>query len=407
MSITRVIPILIVLFLGYLGFSIVLPLFPHMFLDQHYPLLPFATSITIRQILLGLLFAMYPLGQFLGCPLLGKLSDKYGRKPIILISLLITIPAYISSALSISFSIPALLYISRFFCGLLEGNVTIAQASIADISEDKHTKAKNYGWMMALSSTAFFIGPLLSGKLTNPKIVSWFRYDTPFWGISILVLIGFFIVWTYFKDTYKPHPELHIDTKSILRSFTDGLKIKSLRKIYLSNFSIYLAMFFFLNFFSTYLVTSFSFNIIKLGRVNSYLSIFFIVAPFFFSRISKAFDPRKITMISGCFLALSLIIFVIPKNPHAYIFTLIPIGLCMAVGFAFTSIMISEGVSKHLQGHALGTNQSLQVCAEAFTAAIGGFLMAFYTTLPILVGAGCAVISAILLLCIKHHQSTN
>src|SRR3990167_4219205 len=144
MSITRVIPILIVLFLGYLGFSIVLPLFPHMFLDQHYPLLPFATSITIRQILLGLLFAMYPLGQFLGCPLLGKLSDKYGRKPIILISLLITIPAYISSALSISFSIPALLYISRFFCGLLEGNVTIAQASIADISEDKHTKAKNY-----------------------------------------------------------------------------------------------------------------------------------------------------------------------------------------------------------------------------------------------------------------------
>ena len=403
MSIFRVIPILIVLFLGYLGFSLVLPLFPHMFLDVHYPLLPFTTSTKARQILLGLLFAMYPLGQFLGCPLLGKLSDKYGRKPIILISLLMTIPAYISSALSISFSLPALLYISRFFCGLLEGNVTIAQASIADISQDKHTKAKNYGWMMALSSTAFFIGPLLSGKLTNPKIVSWFRYDTPFWGISFLVLIGFFVVWIYFKDTYKPHPKIHIDTKTILRSFTDGLKIKSLRGIYLSNFSIYLAMFFFLNFFSTYLVTSFSFNVLKLGRVNSYLSIFFIVAPFFFSRISKAFDPRKINMISGWFLSLSLIIFIIPKNPHAFIFTLIP----MAVGFAFTSIMISEGVSKHLQGHALGTNQSLQVCAEALTAALGGFLMAFYLTLPIIVGAIFAMISAIILPLIKHHEPAN
>lgn len=118
----RVFPVLTVLFLGYLGYSLAIPLFPPLFLDPIHGFLPDGISQEARRILLGVLFAMYPLGQLVGAPLLGKLSDKYGRKPILLISLLIVIPAYLGSAFSVLFTFPTLLYISRFLSGLLEGN---------------------------------------------------------------------------------------------------------------------------------------------------------------------------------------------------------------------------------------------------------------------------------------------
>ena len=103
----RIFPVLVVLFLGYLGFSLALPLFPPLFLDPKHAFLPVETTTTMRRILLGILFAMYPLGQFVGAPLLGKFSDKYGRKPVLLISLILVIPAFIGSALSVLYILPS------------------------------------------------------------------------------------------------------------------------------------------------------------------------------------------------------------------------------------------------------------------------------------------------------------
>ena len=281
-SIKRIFPVLIVLFLGYLGFALAIPLFPPLFLDPTHGFLPIEITTKMRRILLGILFAMYPLGQFIGAPLLGKLSDKYGRKPILLISLIIVIPAYLGSAFSVLYTLPTLLFVSRFLSGLLEGNIVIAQAIIVDVSENTKTKTKNFGWLVSLSSTAFFLGPLISGNLSNPNIISWFHFDTPFWGAAILTLIGFFIVLNLFKETHLPDKKIKISFKTIIQSFSNGLRYKNLRVIYSANLFVFLAIFFFLNFFTAYLTTRFQFSVTLLGEVNAYLSIPFIIAPLFF-----------------------------------------------------------------------------------------------------------------------------
>ena len=86
-----------------------------------------------------------------------------------------------------------------------------------------------------------------------------------------------------------------------------------------------------------------------------------------------------------------------PTSPWALIFTLLPVGFFLSMGFAFPAIMISDAVSKRRQGQSLGTNQSLQVFAEAATALLGGFFMAKANSFPIYAGAVCAVIAALIL----------
>ncbi len=393
----RIFPIFTVLFLGYLGFSLALPLFPPLFLEPSHGFLPDSMGTGTRRILLGVLSSMYPIGQFIGAPVLGKLSDKYGRKPVLLISLIAVIPAFIGSALSVLYTLPLFLFVSRFFSGLLEGNIVIAQAAVADISENSKEKTKNFGWIVSLSSTAFFFGPLIGGKLADSTIIPWFHYDTPFWCAAILTFIGFLVVLRLFKETYCPDHEMEISFKSITQSFVAGLRYQPLRVTFSANLFVFLAMFFFLNFFSAYLVNRFGFSFSLLGEVNAYLSIPFIISPFFFVLFAKWWTSRQSMRLGSLFICISYLIFVIPSSPWSLIFTLVPVGFFLAMGLAFPAIMVSDMVSKRLQGQALGTNQSIQVFGEAITALIGGFLMAKANSFPIYAGAVCAVIAALIL----------
>jgi len=394
----RLFPVLVVLFLGYLGFSLALPIFPPLFLDLHHSFLPTEMGTAMRRILLGILFSMYPFGQFIGAPIMGKLSDKYGRKPILLISLLAIIPGYIGSALSVSHQLPFLIFLSRFWVGLLEGNITIAQAAISDISENEKAKTKNFGWMVSLSSSAFFFGPLIGGKLADSKLIYWFHYDTPFWCAAILVLIGVLVVWRRFQETHEADPEVEIRPAKILVSFIESLRIKRLRLIFAANLCFFFAIFFFLNFFSAYLVNAFGFNVSQLGEANAYLSIFVVLGPLLFGTMAKYWTVTKTALIGSVLMGVSLIVFLLPSSPYALFFTLIPVGFFMAIGFAYPALMISNIVSKRMQGQILGSNMAIQVFGEGATALIGGLLMAIFSSLPIWAGAFVAILGGLILI---------
>ncbi len=383
----KLLPVLIVLFLGYLGFSLALPIFPPLFLDLERSFLPLEVSTNMRRILIGLLFSAYPLGQFIGAPIMGKLSDKYGRKPILLLSLLSIIPGYIGSALSIIYAYPPLLFFSRFWVGLLEGNITIAYAAIADISENEESKVKNFGWMVSLSSSAFFFGPLIGGFLADSKVATWFRYDTPFWFGALFVLIGFLTVWIAFKETRTRNQTIKISLVAVLSSFLESLKIKRLKRILAANLCFFLALFFFLNFFTSYFLTLFHFNVFQLGKVSAYLALLIVIAPFSFGMIARFWTALKTAKIGLFCTGVSLLLFLTIASPHAWLLTLIPLGFLVAVGLTYPALMISNVIGKRNQGQALGANVAIQVFGEAITALVGGFLAIFWIGMPILFGA--------------------
>jgi len=393
-------PLFTVLFLGFFGFSLALPLFPPLFLNPNLTFLSADVSHQMRRLLLGILFGMYPLGQFIGSPFLGKWSDKYGRKPVLLISLVSLIPAYISTALSIFYVQPLLLFVSRFFTGILEGDIVIAQAAIADVSESTTTKTKNFGWYISLSTTAFFFGPLIGGKLANSHAIAWFNYDTPFWLAAAFSLVSFAVVSLFFRETHAADSTVEVSLKSLPRTILDGLRCRHLKALFTANFFIFLQIFFFISFFSVYLIDIYHFPPSFLGEINAYLAIPVILISFLFGWLAKIWSTKQTAQVGIFLLMVGCIMMLFPQRLWMLLIILIPIGFSIGIGFAFPAILISDASSQHIQGQALGTNQSVQVFAEVCATFTGGLFLALFSLLPIYLSILCGLIGAYIL--IRH-----
>ena len=126
-------PLYAVIFVGFAGYSLMITVFTPMLLRSDSPLISAGDPIEKRTIILGVLLCLYPLGQFLGSPILGGLSDRFGRKPVLLISLAFTTVCYALIALSLTIESLSLLAIILFLAGLSEANVVAAQSAIADV----------------------------------------------------------------------------------------------------------------------------------------------------------------------------------------------------------------------------------------------------------------------------------
>ena len=98
----RVLPLYVVVFVGFLGYSLMIATFTPMILRNDNGMLPASSSLTQRSLVLGLLLALYPLGQFLGSPVLGALSDRHGRRPILIASLASTTILYVGIATALA-----------------------------------------------------------------------------------------------------------------------------------------------------------------------------------------------------------------------------------------------------------------------------------------------------------------
>jgi DHA1 family tetracycline resistance protein-like MFS transporter len=431
------VPYAIVILLAYIAFSLPLPIFPEMFLDPVHSIVP-GITLKKRMILLGLVMASFPLGQFFGSPILGRLSDIHGRKKIILISLMGTTVGYLITAFSVhSYSVFGM-FLGLAICGFCEGNVTIAQSVVADLtSKEGHQteKAVHFGWINIFISIGFIIGPLMGGQLADPKVVSWFTLSTPFWFAAAMTVVGMGIIFCYSKETLKrelPSSDLEPNPRFLRRirilrkspesrnwrrsgkmakksafaeegSFAmgaiwNGIKSPKLKNLFVANFFLALGYFAFFRFFPIFLERRFHFTASQLSFVMVYNSLAITAGviwliPF----LSKRLRPIKALCLFAFLLAISFIICLLPKSPYALLVTLIPLGICLSVVITNGALLISNAAAEQLQGQAMGTLTSVQVLAEIFTGLAGGPLAAFAMTLPLYIGAAMAIVCSFIL----------
>jgi MFS family permease len=175
----RIFPVFLIVFFGYVGYSLIITIFTPMLLHGQGRLLPDDASTELRILALGFMLAYYPFGQFLSSPVLGALSDRFGRRPILIFSLIITTIVYLVIALGIWLDSYAIVSLALLIAGLSEGNTTISQSVIADIIP-KEQRGLFFGYSYFVAALAFILGPLIGGKLANPDFISWFSYKTPF-----------------------------------------------------------------------------------------------------------------------------------------------------------------------------------------------------------------------------------
>ena len=180
--------IFIALLIDILGIGILVPILPE------YIALLTNQSLSASARDYGYLLALYGAMQFLFSPLLGTLSDRYGRRPILLLSMLFSGLDYVLMALA-----PSLiwLYIGRTISGITGASITAASAYIADVSP-LEKRSQNFGLIGAAFGIGFIIGPAIGGLLGQIDI------RAPFWGAAILCFANFLYGWLILPESLLP-----------------------------------------------------------------------------------------------------------------------------------------------------------------------------------------------------------
>jgi DHA1 family tetracycline resistance protein-like MFS transporter len=394
-SLGRVLPLYLVVFIGFVGYSLMITVFTPMILADDGGLLPQSSSISERTLVLGALLALYPLAQFVGSPILGALSDRFGRRPVLLTSLATSAGCYVLIALALDARSLPLLMAACLLAGLSEANIAIAQSAIADVTPPAQ-RSRLFGYVYLSSSLAYVVGPLAGGKLADPGLVSWFDFSTPYWAVALLLLATLALTAARFRETHAPSPGSSIGIGRAFANVGAAFAPGRLRPLFLANFTLYLAIFGFFRVYPIYLVDHFGMGVSRESEFIAWVAVPIVVANLgLVAFLSRRLDPRRLTIRCGVALAVCLVVVVVPHPEGALWITLGACALALAVCLPSMASMISQAVGPDEQGSALGSNQSLQVGAEGLSGLAGGGLAAISTALPLpamgalaLVGSG-------------------
>jgi multidrug resistance protein len=176
-------PLLIIfltIFVNLVGFGIIIPLLPF-----------YAETFGASPLVIGLLFAVFSLCQLAAAPALGDMSDRYGRRPVLVFSLAGTVVSFVMLAMAHSV---AMLFAARIVDGLSGGNISTARAYVADVTEPKD-RARAYGLIGAAFGLGFILGPALSGILAKVS------YTAPIWAAAALTLVATVMAAVWLPET--------------------------------------------------------------------------------------------------------------------------------------------------------------------------------------------------------------
>lgn len=395
-SFSRVLPFYLVIFFGFVGYSLMLTVFTPMLMHSH---------MMHRTLVLGFLLSAYPLGQFLGSPIIGALSDHFGRKRVLVLSLLIATAMYALIACNVHWHAVVGLMLTSFMAGLFESNIAIALSAIADVSEGAE-RTKLFGYINFSASIAYIVGPLLGGKLTDANAVAWFNQALPFWLVGgCLLMMALYSAWMVPAD--KPRdPTLPIPWLASITNVLHVFRPSRIRRYYLINFLLYLAVFGFLRCYPMYIVNAFGMSLSQESNYIAWVSVPIILANLgLIGWLAKRMSSQSTCIVFALLLMLMMIIVVLPANPGWLWLTLFLLGLCAAFLLPNAASLISAFADDASHGRVMGNNQALQVAAETIAGTVGGALAAIAIPLSMLGMAAFAAIAALLLMLLKPQES--
>ncbi|MCX6137281.1 MAG: MFS transporter [Ignavibacteriales bacterium] len=204
----KILPIFIIVLIDLLGLTIIIPMMPL-----------YAVSFGADPIMLGFLGAVYPASQFIGAPLLGRLSDKIGRRPVLLISQIGTLAGFLLLGTANSLW---MIFLSRFVDGISGANISTAQAVISDVTSEKN-RTKGMGLIGAAFGIGFIIGPVIAFA---GLFFSGDNYHVPAFIAAAFSFCSIILTTVMLDET---HPKDHTSsaghrTMFSARQFVDALK---------------------------------------------------------------------------------------------------------------------------------------------------------------------------------------
>ena len=354
--------ILITVFIDLIGFGMVIPILP---LYAETP--PFnATPFEI-----GMLFSIYSWMQFFFAPILGRLSDKYGRRPILFISLLGSAVGYwVIGAATTLF----LVFLGRVISGVTGGNISTAQAYIADITT-KENRARGMGLFGATFGLGFVFGPAIAG------ILSKYGIHVPFYFAAGLSFVNAIALYFVLPETRRKSVEAAVtNSRNRFAQLFEAFENKFFAIVTLNYFLVITSFSIMTYAFVLYTSYRFGYDAEQNGYLFAYIGILAIIMQgSLFGRLAKKFGEAKLVVAGSLMLVASL--FVVPFiGPDFGGLTGLLIGIAFfSLGNSLASpaltTLASKSADDETQGKSLGTMQSAASLARAIGPTIGGVLL--------------------------------
>lgn len=380
-------------FMDLLGIGIVVPVLGPLFLDPTHGLFPYTYSLQLRTLILGILVGLYPFGQFFGAPILGAISDRIGRKKVLVLSLIGTFFGYILFGFGVVLKNFWILFAGRLIDGFTGGNISTVYSVVADVSDEK-SKPKNFGLIGVALGIGFILGPFIGGVLSDKTVVSWFSYATPFWFCVALSFLNVLFVSFFFKETLKEKLHSRVDVFTGFKNIYLAFKMENLRIMFLVTFLLGFGFNLFAQFFSVYLIQKFRLNQAQIGSFFAYIGIWIAISQGGVTRfVAKKISSVKVLPVAAFLLAVSLFILIFPSRKME-LYLILPLiaifqGLVQPNGISIISNLAKE----NSQGEIMGINQSLQSIAQTIPPIIDGVIIAMNIHLPMIAAASCTFLA--------------
>ncbi len=335
-----------------IGFGIVIPLLPF-----------YALNYGANSSQVGFLVSSFSLMQFIFNPIWGRISDRVGRRPVILLSLFGSFLSYLIFAFARSLEV---LFVSRMLAGLMGANIATAQAYIADITPPEE-RAKGMGIVGAGFGIGFIVGPLIGG------ILSKFGYNVPILFASGLSLFNFLLAYKFLQE-----PQRHSQAGNKFSYGASVLKIMSDKLLVFLYFTFFIITFgISLNYvvFPLFTKDTFSFDASHNGLLFGYIGAMGVFTQgFLVGKIAKKFEGERILIFGTLLMGLGLLGMVFSSRFYEFFISVTFFTFGSGVTTPTVLSLISKRAKSEFQGLTLGLGQSLSSLARVLGPSTGGFL---------------------------------
>ena len=389
--------VFIVILMSGMGFGLVLP--PFMFA---------ATNMGASPMVAAAVVSTFAVGQFIATPIWGRFSDRFGRKPVLLVTMLGSGLAYLVMANATNLWI---LMFARFLTGLLAGNFAVATAYVSDITPaDK--RVQGMGFVGGAVSLGFMTGPAIGGLLGGADAESASLF-LPSLAAAAICLLTFIAILLFLKESLPPNKRAgsaahHAETESSgLEAFKHVLRRPILVEMVVMGFLVFFAMAMFETIFPLWSEVRFDWGPRNVGFIFMYLGFVVMVTQMFLAgKLAPIFGEAKLLM--GAVVAYACGLILMTQVP-IWQFMMIGITFTAGAGAMFNTIGVSW-VSHHAgeseQGLVIGVYQSAGWFGRSFGPTVSGLL--FQTVgvnSPLYVGAMMMLPCFLIVLMIRRRSA--
>lgn len=377
-------------FIDLMGFGIILPLLPF-----------WAEKFGANPIEVGLILTIYAMAQFLFTPVLGSLSDRFGRRPVIIVSLLIEAVSFALSALAGSLLI---LLLARFIGGIGASNMSSAQAVVADVTPPER-RARGMGLIGAAIGMGFVVGPAIGGVLASQGQV------VPFWAAMGVALVNALLTLVFLPETHKrpiigSNEVARPPRRGVLGGWRRAFASPALARLILVNLLFTLAFTAMEAVFPLFTQQVFHWNATQNGYIFTYVGVVIVIMQGgLVGMLVKRLGEQRVLIGGLAMLAFGLLLLPLSQTLAVLLIALAVLSAGDGAVTPTNSALLSFASPGEAQGETLGVAQGAAGLGRVVGPLAAGALFSLGAGVPF--AAGGAIVLVALLLALRRFPDQS